>query len=55
MLKSSFGQKTDHKKINIVTCHAVTILGDLAVWPGVVPSDVRRSDLAYKKRHCNFD
>ena len=49
--------KTGNKRINIVTYHAVTILGDYAVWPGVVSSDGRRSDLVNrhnKKRHCYF-
>ena len=39
-LKSFVGLNTGHKRIYIVTYHAVTVLGDLAVWPGVVTSDV---------------
>ena len=46
--KSSVGLQTGHKRITIVTYHAATILGDQAIWPGVVPSDVRRSDLVNK-------
>ena len=46
--KSSVGLQTGHKRITMVAYHDVTILGDQAVWPGVVPSDVRRSDLVNK-------
>ena len=46
--KSFVGLKSGHKRTNIVTYHAVTTMGDLAVWPGVIPSDVRRSDLVNK-------
>ena len=46
--KSFVGLKTGHKRIYIVTYHAEIILGDQAVWPGAVPSDVWWSDLVNK-------
>ena len=47
-LKSFVGLKTGHKKIYIATYHDLTMLGDYAVWPGVISYDVRRSDLVNK-------
>ena len=46
--KSSVGLHQVIKKTYIAIYHDVTILGDQAVWPGVVPSDVPRSDLVKK-------
>ena len=46
--KSFVCLKTGHKRIDIVTYYAVTILGGKAGCPGVVPFDVRRSDLVNK-------
>ena len=46
--KSSVGLQTGHKRTYIAIDHDVAILGDEAVWPGMVPSDVRRSDLVNK-------
>ena len=46
--KSFISLKTGHNRIYIATYHDVTILGDRSVWLGVVPSDVRQSDLVNK-------
>ena len=46
--KSSVGQQTGHKRTYIAIDDDVTILDDQAVWPGVVPFDVQRSDLVNK-------